>query len=59
VEEFYSKLAEITQNELLESNPDVLGVSLYTSTLPASLFGMKLAKKLFPDIKIVVGGSVF
>ena len=39
--------------------PDVLGLTCYKGTLPASLFAFRLAKKRYPGILNVMGGSVF
>lgn len=46
--------------ELLEKEkPDVLGLSVFIGTLPASLFAFKLTKERFPHITTVMGGGVF
>jgi radical SAM superfamily enzyme YgiQ (UPF0313 family) len=39
--------------------PGVLGISVYTDTLPASLFTFKLAKQRYPGIRTVMGGGIF
>lgn len=39
--------------------PDVLGITVYKGTLPASLFVLKLTREKFPHIKTVIGGGAF
>jgi hypothetical protein len=56
---FYEEL-EIYLIDLLEQEkPTVLGISVYTATVPASLFAFKLVKEKFPHIKTVMGGGIF
>jgi hypothetical protein len=57
--EFYSRLEKYLINLLDKEKPAVLGISVYSGTLPASLFAFKLAKQRYPDIKTVMGGGVF
>jgi len=45
---------------LLEGErPDVLGLSVFRGTVPASLFACKLAREAYPHMKIVLGGGIF
>ena len=39
--------------------PDVVGITLYKTTLPLSLYVLKLVKTHYPHIKTVVGGGIF
>jgi hypothetical protein len=39
--------------------PAVLGLSVCSGALPASLFAFQLAKRLYPHIKTVMGGGIF
>ncbi len=57
--EFYSRLEKYFLNLLEKEKPTVLGISVFSGTLPASLFAFKLAKKKYPGIKTVMGGGVF
>jgi hypothetical protein len=57
--EFYSRLEKYLLNLLEKEKPAVLGISVYSGTLPASLFAFKLAKQRYPGIKTVMGGGVF
>lgn len=56
---FYRRLEEYILRLLAEEKPGVLGISVYTDTLPASLFAFKLAKERYPEIRTVMGGGVF
>lgn len=44
---------------LAVEKPGVLGLSVYSGTLPASLLAFKLAKEKYPDILTVMGGGIF
>ena len=57
--EFYLQLERVMCDWLEKEGPQVLGLSVYTGTLPASVFAFKLAKKICPDIMTVMGGGVF
>lgn len=59
VEEFYTQLEAYILNLLQEVTPEVLGLSVYSDTLAPSLFTFKLAKKMYPHIRTVMGGGVF
>jgi radical SAM superfamily enzyme YgiQ (UPF0313 family) len=57
--EFYRRLGALFLPLLESEKPGVLGLSVYSGTLPASLFAFKLAKEKFPHIKTVMGGGIF
>lgn len=57
--EFYCRLREYVTSLLHKERPDVLGLTVYGDTLPASLFALKLAKEQFPAIKTIIGGGIF
>ena len=59
IEAFYRNLEIYVLRLLEEEKPDVLGISVYTDTLPASLFAFKLAKERDPGIRTVMGGGIF
>lgn len=59
VENFYWKLEKFFSELLDQYKPDVLGVTAYKCTLPASLFVLKLAKEKMPKIKTIMGGGTF
>ncbi len=57
--EFYAELERYFCQLLEEEKPDVLGLTVYKGTMPASLFVFKLARDKFPYIKTVMGGGAF
>jgi len=59
VADYYEKLEEYFTFLLEFEEPDVLGITVYRGTLPASLFVMRLAREKFPHIKTVIGGGAF
>ena len=56
---FYRRLEEVVLQLLEDEKPTVLGLSVYSDTLPASLFTFRLVRERFPGIKTVMGGGVF
>lgn len=59
LDQLYRLLESHTLELLEQEKPDVLGLSVYRDTLPASLFVFRTAKKHNPRIMTVMGGSVF
>ena len=59
VQGFYELLRRYFLYLLKYEKPDVVGITLYKTTLPASLFVLKLTKETYPHIKTVVGGGIF
>lgn len=57
--DFYNKLENCVTKLLEDEKPSVLGLSVFSGTLPASLFVFKLVKKKWPHIKTVMGGGIF
>jgi radical SAM superfamily enzyme YgiQ (UPF0313 family) len=57
--EFYRRLETYFINLLDKEKPTVLGLSLYSDTLPASVYAARLAKERYPAVKIIVGGGIF
>ncbi len=58
-ENFFGRLEQVVRDIIRRQKPSILGLSVYSGTLPASLFTGKLAKEIDPNLKIVVGGGVF
>ncbi len=56
---FFQRLEEYILKVLAEERPDVLGITVYTDTLAASLLAFKLAKEKYPGIRTVMGGGIF
>ncbi|UCH94098.1 MAG: radical SAM protein [Candidatus Aminicenantes bacterium] len=59
INDFYSQLEIYILRLLEKERPGILGISVYTDTLPASLFTFKLAKAKYPKIRTVMGGGIF
>lgn len=59
ISEFYSRLETYFLYLLEKEKPSLLGISVYSGTLPASLFAFKLAKKKYPSLRTVMGGGIF
>jgi hypothetical protein len=57
--EFYIQLENYFIEMLEKERPDVLGLSVYKATLPASLFVFKLTRAKYPRIATIMGGSIF
>ncbi len=56
---FFQHLEDYILQVLAKERPDVLGITVYTDTLAASLLAFKLAKKNYPGIRTVMGGGIF
>jgi radical SAM superfamily enzyme YgiQ (UPF0313 family) len=59
METFYERLDEYVIRILEKEKPDVLGLSAYTVTLPATLYAFRRAKEWNPEIETVMGGGIF
>jgi len=59
VVEFYQRLENYMEEWLEKEKPTVLGLSVYSGTIAASLFAFKLAKEINPSILTVMGGGIF
>lgn len=59
IDDFFIQFRNYFFHILESERPDVLGLSVYSDTLPASLFAFKLAKEKKPDILTVMGGGIF
>ncbi|HLP45577.1 MAG TPA: radical SAM protein [Candidatus Kapabacteria bacterium] len=59
IADFYVRLEEYFLDLLTKEKPSILGISVHSCTLPASLFAFKLTRKHFPGIKTVMGGGIF
>lgn len=58
-EAFFAHLEGYLRELIARERPTVLGLSVFRDTLAASLFAARLAKRLDPGIKVVMGGAVF
>jgi hypothetical protein len=59
IEAFYVRLETHFLGLLEAEKPSVLGLSVYSGSLPASLFVFRLVKERYPHIKTVMGGGIF
>lgn len=59
IQRFYAYLKTYLLALLEKEKPAVFGLSVYSGTLPASMFAFKLAKELNPAIKNLMGGGIF
>lgn len=59
IENFYKTLGRYFLFLLESEKPEIVGLSVYKTTLPASLFVLKLTKEKKPHIKTVIGGGIF
>jgi radical SAM superfamily enzyme YgiQ (UPF0313 family) len=59
IRKFYTHLKNFITELLEKEKPDLLGLSVYNSTLPASMFAFQLAKEINPGINTVMGGAIF
>lgn len=59
IDEYYKRLETYIHRLLEKEKPTVLGISVYGSTFPSSLFAFKVAKKNYPGLKTVMGGGIF
>jgi len=57
--DFYTVLEDYFLCLLEEEKPDVVGVTAYKCTLPASTFVLRLTKERYPHIKTLMGGGTF
>lgn len=58
-EAFFAHLESFVGDLIATERPAVLGLSVFRDTLAASLCAARLAKRLDPAIKVVMGGAVF
>jgi hypothetical protein len=56
---FYSRLETHFFNLLENENPGIRGLTVYSDTLPVSMYIFKRTREKYPHIKTVMGGGVF
>ena len=59
IDDFYTRLKKYIHDLLDRERPAVLGLSVFSGTLAASMFAAGLAKEKFPAIKTIMGGGIF
>ena len=58
-DDFFARLEDYLSDLIARQRPSVLGLSVFRDTLAASLYAARLAKRIDPAIKVVMGGAVF
>ncbi len=59
IREFYNRLETYMLDLLEKEQPAILGLSVFSDTLPASMFAFRLTRERYPHIRTVMGGGVF
>lgn len=59
LKKFFQHLEKYILEWIAKEQPGVFGLTVYTGTLPASLFAFKTVREKYPDIVTVMGGGVF
>lgn len=59
LDRFFANLEDFFLRLMEKERPDVVGMTVYKQTLPASLFALKIIKENYPHVKTVVGGGTF
>ena len=59
MDKFYCILKDDWLQLLEEEKPDVVGVTAYKCTVPASIFVLKLTRERYPHIRTLMGGGTF
>lgn len=59
MDDFYVMLRDYWLKLLAEEQPDVVGVTAYKCTVPASMFVLKMTREKYPHIKTLMGGGTF
>lgn len=56
---FFSNLKEYIIQLIENKKPTVIGLSVYSGNLPASIYVFKIIKERYPHIKTIMGGGIF
>jgi radical SAM superfamily enzyme YgiQ (UPF0313 family) len=59
IEDFFLRLGTYLNALLDREKPAVLGLSVYSGTLAASIYASRLVKEKYPNIRTVMGGGIF
>ncbi|MCP4150444.1 MAG: hypothetical protein GY757_22035, partial [bacterium] len=59
LDSYYHQLETYWLDLLEKETPTIVGLSVYSSTLPSSLFVLSKTKEKYPHIKTVIGGGAF
>jgi radical SAM superfamily enzyme YgiQ (UPF0313 family) len=56
---FYPRLEAYMRELLNREQPALLGLSVFSGTLPASLYAFRLTRRYFPHVRTLMGGGIF
>lgn len=59
LDDFFLRLERYFLDLLKTEKPDIVGLSAFIGTLPASVFALKLTKEKYPHITTIIGGGAF
>jgi radical SAM superfamily enzyme YgiQ (UPF0313 family) len=59
IKEFYIRMEKWFHRMMEQEKPGVLGLSVFSGTLPASMWAARVTKEKFPGIRVIMGGGVF
>lgn len=59
ISEYFNRLEHYIINIFEERNPKVFGLSCHLGNLASSLFACKLVKEKFPNVRTILGGTIF
>ncbi|ADL52012.1 B12-binding domain-containing radical SAM protein [Clostridium cellulovorans] len=59
IDKFYQLLKEYIANIIEKERPDVIGLSVYSDNLPASMVAFEYIKSIAPNIITIMGGAIF
>ena len=59
LDKFFALLSAYITGLIERVDPSVFGLSVFSGSLPASMFAFRLAKEKYPDIATVMGGGTF
>jgi hypothetical protein len=59
IKTFYEQMEQWFIGWMEQEKPGILGISVYSGTLPVSMWAARLTRERFPAVRVVIGGGVF
>ena len=59
IDQTFKRLEKYVIDLMEREKPALVGMTVYIGNIPASLFAFRLIRKLYPNVKTVMGGGVF
>lgn len=59
INDLYQNLKSFIHKQIIDKRPQVLGLSIVRDNIGPAMFVGKIAKEIDPEIKTIVGGSIF